>query len=243
MWMMTNNDNTHYTYMCDHCGRTLTTMARPEFINFILCECQPKPPPPEPPKAAYSLLLEEARFPKSLVAIDSPPNTNLANTIYAYRYHNLLITGPSGTGKSTAVVATAKYLIMKEQVSICYYPSLNQIISEYRKKKVGEIDSGKFFREHAKYNILIIDEALSDTQPNLCKELLFELVDAIYRGDTSTHLWLVGNFYQDCFKTIFPDPSAFYRRLQKCFRGLHAPSLSTAKTITIGEQNQGVKND
>lgn len=245
MWTLKNQLNEYYEYRCDYCGKSISTMIPPHYIEKInlICECRPKPPPPPPPKASWQALVEESKLPKKLLEIESPPNTQLANMVYSWRYHNLMITGASGTGKSTAVVATAKYLMKKEAVSIRYYSSLNQIISEYRKKKVSEFDSSKFFREHAKYNILIIDEALSDTQPNLCKELLFELVDAIYRGDTSTHLWLVGNFYQDCFKTIFPDPSAFYRRLQKCFRGIQAPDLSNAKFISIGEQNQGVKHD
>lgn len=232
-WTLVAFEHGKYTYKCNNCGFICTNSVPPEIMPNVICDCQPvKPKEPEP--IDVKGIMANANFPPSLLT-DSPQNRDLANKIYAYREHNIIVTGDTGTGKTTAMLATAKHLVEKYGTTFYYYPSLTHIINEYRKKKLGEIDTTKFFRNHQKYDILIIDECLADTNPNLCKELLFELVDSLYRGNSRTKLWLAGNFYADCFSQIFPDPAPFYRRLKSCFRGFATTSDTTAKLITIGD--------
>lgn len=228
MFNLIKQNEEYYTYQCDLCGKVTTLWrANPKAVSFLRCECEPIPEQPII-KKEVSQIAENCNLQANLI-MPNPPNRELASLIYKNWDNNLVITGPTGSGKSTAITAAVRYLNEKISIPIWYYPSMVHILNVFWKNKKTEIDSVKFYSHHKRFKILIIDEAICDTQPYLCKEMLFELVDSIYRGENKTRLWLVGNFKSGCFEKIFDDPKPFYRRMETCFKSIYAKDLNHAE--------------
>ena len=147
-----------------------------------------------------------------------PPCRFVAEWIYLHRRENLLISGITGTGKSTSACFVAMKLIAEERR--VRYTSLRRLLAEWRAAKTSDVDfaAEKMLRGIFTKDIYIIDEVIGKARVSESgQELLFEILESVNSGACSARIWLLGNFYTGSIEEIFSDPEPVRRRLQENF--------------------------
>ncbi len=150
--------------------------------------------------------------------VETPPVKHVADWVWSNRNSNLLLSGATGTGKSTSVCYNAIQLILAEKK--IRYCSLRKLLEEWRAAKMSDQTFAveNFLERIGSLNILIIDEVVNKAHVSASgQEMLFELLDGVYSGDRSNRLWLVGNFYKGSLAAIFDDVTPVLRRIKECF--------------------------
>lgn len=147
-----------------------------------------------------------------------PPARYAAEWIWRHRRENLLISGETGTGKSTsACFVAAKMIAGKSKVR---YTSLRKLLSSWRAARMGDCgaDETLLNRIFRAQEVLIIDEVVGKAKvSDSGQELLFDLLEAVYNGECRSRIWLLGNFYAGSIDEIFADPAPARRRLSEKF--------------------------
>ena len=168
---------------------------------------------------------ETAGFPKNFRGLEKPFIRQSAVFFYENRYNNVLVSGKTGTGKTSSALYVLG-LMMKENYIRVKYWTRQTMLAAYVKAKTSNDDCEEwFFDRLAGYDYIVIDElvgkkgdaALSDSG----QELFFNLIDGVYSGERKAKLWIMGNFYKGAINNLVSDPDPYKRRIRECF----APAL------------------
>lgn len=147
-----------------------------------------------------------------------PPCRYAAEWIYRHRQENLLISGITGSGKSTSACFIATGLI-REEYKVCY-TTLRKLLSDWRAAKTSDRDYAveKMLHNIFHKDYFIIDEVVGKARVSESgQELLFEILESVNSGACRAKIWLLGNFYSGSIEEIFSDPDPVRRRLQENF--------------------------
>jgi len=180
--------------------------------------------------------IEQIGIPPNFQGMTSPPVRFVAEWFWENRDRNLLLKGPTGSGKTTsAIFVAAKYA---ERSCNVRYTTLRQLLASWVEAKKDDkpaVATDRFLREIGALDVFIIDEVINKCVISLSgQELLFELIDAVYSGERQTRLWLLGNFQSGSLEQIFADSAPVYRRLRETFLCAEIdPDSNTVKTITF----------
>lgn len=177
----------------------------------------------------------EAGLPKKYTP-DAPPRPEVFRWVWEHRTANLLLTGRTGTGKSTSACLAAKQMLI-DPVKI-RYAELRQLLAEWTRAKTSEFDryaADKMLAELYRLDVLIVDEVVGKVALSLSgQEFVFELLEAVNSGRCRARLWLLGNFYRNSLEELFGDADPVRRRLQENFVcGMIDERTKTVKEIDV----------
>lgn len=150
--------------------------------------------------------------------LTEPPIRFVAEWLWKNRTRNVLLSGITGTGKSTSAGVCALKLI--ERGERVRYVSLRELMDDWRNAKTSsKANAVEWFLESlGRLDLLIVDEVVNKANISSSgQELLFELIEGAYCKSRRNRIWLMGNFYRGAIKEIFSDPDPVLRRLSEKF--------------------------
>lgn len=229
----------HTVCQCEQCGKTWNEKINQDAFNlagvrelvgqFICPDCtqkkeQLKLENDERAKKlelerSFPARLDQTDIPAKMIDIEEPPVKTVAEWIWKNRDKNLLISGETGTGKTTSAVVVVRRMLKQQALKIRYYNAMDLLLAWCGAKTSDRAADPQFFLERlGNLDLLIIDELVSKTKITASgAELLYNLIDGVYSGKHHCKLWLIGNFYRNAIPDIFPDPEPVYRRLHESF--------------------------
>lgn len=163
--------------------------------------------------------------------LTSPPVRFAAEWIWNHRFENLLISGTTGSGKSSGACFAAMQLIL--QGANLRYTTLRKLLAEWREAKTSdnEFAADRLIFKIFHLDYFIIDEFIGKARVTESgQELLFELLEGVNSGECRSRIWLIGNFYAGSIEETFSDPDPVRRRLQENF-----------SCVLLDRANQSVK--
>ena len=190
--------------------------------------------------------MRKAGFGEMFCNITKPWVRSTAEWIYRNRFDHLLISGETGTGKTSGAAFVISYM-MQTQTPYVMYRTWQELHAELLAAKKSDSDSEMYFLNRLdSVDYLIIDELvgrrgnakLSPTG----QDLLFNLIDGAYSGSRNTKVWILGNFFNGSIDQILDDPLPTKRRLQESFKFAVFRADGTVNTdITIYEKSEKEK--
>ena len=170
----------------------------------------------------------------------SPPVRYAAEWLWQNRERNVVLSGATGSGKSTSACFVALKL-MEELQSKVRYCSMGELLSLWRAARRSEDNDAdlkflwKLFRDH---DLVIIDEVIGKARISESgQELLFDLIEAVNNGNCRSRIWLLGNFYSGSIEAIFADPEPVRRRLQENFSCVRLdPQINRCVNLKVWEK-------
>jgi DNA replication protein DnaC len=165
--------------------------------------------------------MREAGFAPRFASMDRPYVHHAAEWLWRKRESNLLLGGPTGTGKTSGAAFIVR-LMLKDAFLNVRYSTRQGLIADYVRAKTSDGDSEQaFYGRIARLDILVVDEMVgkkgSGRLTDSSQELFFSLVDGAYSGERRTRIWLLGNFYAGAVDDLFDDPAPIKRRLAEAF--------------------------
>lgn len=163
--------------------------------------------------------------------LTAPPVRFAAEWIWNHRFENLLISGTTGSGKSSGACFAAMQLIL--QGANLRYTTLRKLLAEWREAKTSdnEFAADRMIFKIFHLDYFIIDEFIGKARVTESgQELLFELLEGVNSGECRSRIWLIGNFYAGSIEETFSDPDPVRRRLQENF-----------SCVLLDRANQSVK--
>ncbi len=166
--------------------------------------------------------LEKTGLPKRFRELQKPPCRPGAEWIYCNRKSSLLISGETGSGK-TSSAGFVLTLLLSERNYHVWYRTWQQLAAEFVNAKVSSQENElHFLQKLDTVDYLIIDELIGkkgDVKISPSgQELLFNIVDGVYSQARDTHVWVLGNFYSGAIDAAVDDPQPLRRRLQESFK-------------------------
>lgn len=149
-----------------------------------------------------------------------PPVRFVAEWLWHQRQGNVLLSGITGTGKSTSACYVALKLAEELMLQVRYY-SLGNLLSLWRSARKSDDPEAdlKFLRKlTSKSDLIIIDEVVGKARISESgQELLFDILESVNNGECRSRIWLLGNFYAGSIEAIFADAEPVRRRLHENF--------------------------
>ena len=164
----------------------------------------------------------KAGFPKGFQCLNAPFMRQAAVFFYKNRDKSLIVSGETGTGKTSSALYVLGLMMKEREWKIKYY-SRHTLFAEYVKAKTSNNDSEDAFLERLGWlDYIVIDELvgkkgdamLSDSS----QELLFNLVDGVYCNARKAKVWILGNFYDGSLDSLVSDVAPLKRRLRTSFK-------------------------
>lgn len=166
--------------------------------------------------------LAKTGLPEKFRSLITPPCRPGAEWIYRNRRNSLLISGETGTGKTSSAGFVMKILLQEQPYRILYR-NFQNICAEFIQSKVSSLDSEiEFFRRIDSLDYLVIDEIIGKRGDGKMtpsqQDLFFSIIDGVYSQSRKTRVWLLGNFYDGSIEDALNDPDPVRRRLQESFK-------------------------
>lgn len=198
-----------YPWLCDDC-----------FEKRIAEEEAEAAKQDELTEAEWDESVEKTGIGKSYSTIHTPPVRFVAEWLWKVRDNNVILSGQTGTGKTTSVAMLIRELVkMWNRVR---YTTLAELCDRWRvarsdNKNPYAISNLRCEIEDS-LDYLIIDECADKTViTESTQEFMFRLLDDIASGDCHAKVWLIGNFYKGAVADIFGDEAPAMRRIQENF--------------------------
>ena len=132
---------------------------------------------------------------------------------------NMLVSGETGTGKSTAVGIVIWHLLELEKRVKCWY--MPELLDEWRCARQNNNDPyavKDLFERIEKPQYIFIDECADKcVMSPSTQEFMFRFLEDIYNGTCKSRVCLLGNFYRGSIRDIFGDEAPATRRLKETF--------------------------
>ena len=132
---------------------------------------------------------------------------------------NMLVSGETGTGKSTAVGIVIWHLLELEKRVKCWY--MPELLDEWRCARQNNNDPyavKDLFERIEKPQYIFIDECADKCVMSAStQEFMFRFLEDIYNGTCKSRVCLLGNFYRGSIRDIFGDEAPATRRLKETF--------------------------
>lgn len=162
--------------------------------------------------------LERAGIPRRY-RVKAPPVPTVADWLRHHAGDNILITGETGSGKSTSAGYLARGFIESEKT--VRYRQMSDILDDWREARSGDyrVTSSEFFGKLENVDLLIVDEA----SPDKCvvsssgRECMFRLLEDIYNGTCRAAVIFLGNYFRGSIGEVFGNEAAARRRLADAF--------------------------
>lgn len=187
--------------------------------------------------------IEAAGLPRNYIAdrengeyFTVPPVRAAAEWVWRHRQSHILLSGVTGTGKSTSACFAA--LLMLKSGAQVRYITLGDLLSLWRAARQSRDESAdrKLLSRITGYDLCIIDECVGKYRISESgQEVLFEILERINSGRCRSRIWLLGNFYTGSIEAIFADPEPVRRRLQENFACGVIGRDGRVKTIKVYE--------
>lgn len=164
-----------------------------------------------------------------------PPKRYAAEFFWRNRRKNLLISGETGTGKSTGACFVATKLL--QTGCKVRYRQAFELLDEWREAKTSDRNYAvsqmlNFYLNSL--DLLIIDELAGKAKiTESGQELLFQILEAVYNGSCRATVWFLGNFYGGSIEDIFADGGPARRRLAECFTCVRLTEDEEVKTLQV----------
>lgn len=187
--------------------------------------------------------MKKAGFGELFSNIAKPWVRPTAEWIYRNRFDHLLISGETGTGKTSGAAFVISYM-MRSQTPYVMYRTWPELHAELLAAKKSDSDGDtRFFSRMDKLDYLIIDELIlrkgtAKFSP-AAQDLLFNIIDKAYSKGRKTKVWILGNFFKGAIDQILDNPLPTRRRLQESFkRAVFRTDGSINEDITIFEKGE-----
>lgn len=163
--------------------------------------------------------LAESAGVKPKYNLSAPPVRYVAAWLWKNQFANILLSGETGTGKSTSIGTVARNLLKAgKTVRVMYFAGL---LDEWRNARC-DTDNPSSVRDFMdaleRPDYLILDE-LADKTVNTesTRECMFRLLEDVANGACHARVWLLGNFYRGSVAEIFGDEAPAVRRIKENF--------------------------
>jgi len=152
--------------------------------------------------------------------LTTPPIRFVAEWLWRNRDTNIVLSGTTGTGKSTSIGVLARNLIKEGKTVQVWY--LTDLLDEWRFARCDNdnpVSIKDLFRRIEGTDYLIIDEC-ADKAVNTesTQEFMFRLLEDVTNGSCHAKVLLLGNFYKGAVAEIFGDEAPAFRRLKEKFK-------------------------
>lgn len=195
-----------FPYCCDKCDAELEAEKERQLDIAYTKDAE-----------AINAELEEAGVPESY-RVATPPVPKVADFLHRHIGENILLSAPSGAGKSTSAGYVARGLIRDGRK--VRYMTLADLLDEWRDARCSDHPmSVKSFLSYLEWrDVLIIDEAADKTVSTAsAQECMFRLLEDVSNGACKARLWLLGNYYKGAIEDVFGNGEAARRRLNENF--------------------------
>lgn len=166
--------------------------------------------------------MAKSGVPKRFRSMEKPFVRHAAEWIYQNRGKSLLISGKTGTGKTSSACFVLR-LIMRQRFISVRYCSRQELFADYVRAKTVDGDNESYFLSRLdKLDLLIVDEMVgkkgdSRLSPS-AQELFFNIIDGVYSQARDTRVWIIGNFYKGAIEGLVDDPEPMKRRIADSFK-------------------------
>lgn len=161
--------------------------------------------------------LDDAGVPENY-RVTTPPVPKLADFLQRHIGDNILLSAPSGAGKSTSAGYLARIIIRNGKK--VKYMTLSELLDSWRDARCSDRPmSVKTFLSYLEWrDVLIVDEAADKTvSTTSAQECMFRLLEDTSNGMCKARLWLLGNYYKGAIEDVFGNGEAARRRLNEKF--------------------------
>lgn len=194
-------------------------------------------------KQSLSDRMKKAGFATLFQNIETPFVRSAAEWIYRNRFDHLLISGETGTGKTSGAAFVLRY-VMQTATPFVMYRTWQQLHAELLAAKKSDSDSEmRFLQRLDNLDYLVVDElvarrGVAKLSPT-GQDLLFNIIDGAYSGFRNTRVWILGNFYQGSIDQMLDDPLPVRRRLQESFKlAVFRPDKTINTDLTIFDKTE-----
>lgn len=150
----------------------------------------------------------------------TPPVRFVAEWLWTRRESNIILSGTTGTGKTTSVAILIRELVkMGNRVR---YTTLAELCDGWRAARSDHEHpyATRTFLEDIEEgpDYLVVDECADKSViTESTQEFMFRLLDDIASGRCTAKVWLLGNFYKGSVADIFGDEAPAMRRITENF--------------------------
>lgn len=181
--------------------------------------------------------LKAANICNFVIKRDDPPKPIVTEFFKNKIKTNLLITGETGTGKTTSSCFALKELLKDDYASV-YYLTRSQLLNKFVEIKTSpQKDITSYMTRLLSYDNLIIDELVGragDVEiPPASQEFIFDIIDNVYNLNANCTLWILGNFYKGSLNRLFTNAKPLIRRLYEAFECYIVYDNQTIKSVEL----------
>jgi DNA replication protein DnaC len=168
------------------------------------------------------LIKEDNLPPNYLFEKGDVPCRHVANWIWTNKDRNVLLTGNTGTGKTTSAVACL-YRLLKNYKRRVFYINFTELTVAYRIAKMSDTRKyvnpvSEFMQRMSALNVLCIDEICGKGKmTELGEELLYKIINGVADGTFRAKVWILGNLRGQTLPSMFNDFEMAKRRLATSF--------------------------